>query len=356
MAQDTLFDSFTLGNFTLKNRLGVAPMTRMSSPGDSIPRKDVLEFLVRRARKGAAVVYTEAIVTDYESAQGYPGQARLLTQRQIEAWQPIVQAVQAEGAVMIVQLFHCGRQAWPEINPAGRVIAPSAVTCKQDNQMTGKPYHVPDAMSEFDIAHVINGFVESTRGAVAAGFDGVEIHCAHGYLHNQFLSSYSNQRTDNYGGTLENRFRFVHDTIQAVKAVMPADRLLVARISNWGIADMEVSLFADQKEWQDLIRLFSKEPLDAISVSTYDYSLPAFETNKTMAQLTREVTDLPIFICGRIHDRQSAQAAIQHADVVLSGKTSLLNPDWVEDIRQGKTMAAHQSEDANIAYTDTPLP
>jgi N-ethylmaleimide reductase len=79
-----------LKGFRLRNRLGVAPMTRMSSPGDSIPRADVLEFLVRRAQNGAALVYTEAIVTDFESAQGYPGQARLVTQRQIEAWRPVV--------------------------------------------------------------------------------------------------------------------------------------------------------------------------------------------------------------------------------------------------------------------------
>ncbi len=147
MEPEILFTPYQLGNFKLKNRLGVAPMTRMSSPGDSIPRQDVLDFLVRRAKNGAALVYTEAIVTDYESAQGYPDQARLLTQRQIEAWQPIVRAVQAEGAVMIMQMFHCGRMAWPEINPAGRVIAPSAVTPQQDNPLTGKPYHVPDAMS-----------------------------------------------------------------------------------------------------------------------------------------------------------------------------------------------------------------
>jgi 2,4-dienoyl-CoA reductase-like NADH-dependent reductase (Old Yellow Enzyme family) len=148
----------------------------------------------------------------------------------------------------------------------------------------------------------------------------------------------------------------VRETIQAVKSAMPSDRLLVARISNWGIADMAVSLFADHKEWQDLIQLFAKAPLDAISVSTYDYSLPAFDTNKTMARLTRDVTDLPVFICGRIHDRKSAVAALQDADVALSGKTALLNPDWVEDIRQGKVMEPHESEDANIAYTDTPLP
>ena len=100
-------------------------MTRMSSPGDSIPRQDVLEFLVRRARNGAALVYTEAIVTDYESAQGYPGQARLVTQSQIEAWRPVVKAIREAGAVSVMQMFHCGRVAWPEINPARRVIAPS---------------------------------------------------------------------------------------------------------------------------------------------------------------------------------------------------------------------------------------
>jgi len=356
MEHDILFTPYEIGKFKLKNRLGVAPMTRMSSPGDSIPRQDVLDFLIRRAKNGASVVYSEAIVTDYESAQGYPGQARLLTQRQIDAWQPVVKAVQAEGAVMIMQMFHCGRQAWPEINPAGRVIAPSALAPLQDNPLTGQPYHVPDAMSSFDIDHVINGFVETTKGAIAAGFDGIEVHCAHGYLLNQFLSSYSNQRTDEYGGTLENRFRMIHETIQAVKAVMPADRLLIARISNWGITDMKVSLFADHVEWQELIRLVSNEPLDAISVSTYDYSQPAFATDKTMAQLTRQVTDLPIFICGRIYDRHSAIQAIQDADVVLSGKSILLNPNWVEDVRQGKTMEPHQSEDANVAYTDTPLP
>ena len=204
MSQDILFSSIKVKNYTLKNRIGVAPMTRMSSPGDGIPRQDVLDFLIRRATNGAAVIYTEAIVTDYESAQGYPGQARMVTQRQIDAWKPVVKAIQNEGAIAIMQMFHCGRMAWPEINPAGRVIAPSPITPKQNNPVTGEPYPIPDVMSQFDIDHVIAGFVETARGAVEAGFDGVEIHGAHGYLICNFLSSYSNQRTDEYGGSVEN--------------------------------------------------------------------------------------------------------------------------------------------------------
>jgi 2,4-dienoyl-CoA reductase-like NADH-dependent reductase (Old Yellow Enzyme family) len=356
MGEDILFSPFRLNGFNLKNRIGVAPMTRMSSPGDSIPRRDVLDFLVRRAQNGAAIVYTEAFVTDYESAQGYPKQARLTTQRQIDAWKPVVQAIQSEGAVAIMQMFHCGRMAWPEVNPARRVIAPSAITPNQDNPMTGAPYPVPDAMTQFDIDHVINGFVETAKGAVEAGFDGIEIHGAHGYLINSFLSAYSNQRTDAYGGSVENRHRFAHEVIEAVRKVVPRERLLIFRISNWGVADMEVSLFESKAEWQQMIRLLSAEPIDAISVSTYGYSEKAFGTDRNMAQLTREVTDLPILICGKIYDRASADDALRDADMVLSAKSMLLNPDWVQDIRAGKELRRYESKEAGVAYTDTPLP
>jgi len=356
MSDNILFSSLQVKNFTLKNRIGVAPMTRMSSPGDSIPRQDVLEFLIRRAENGAAIVYTEAIVTDYESAQGYPGQARMVTQRQIDAWQPVVKAIQNEGAIAIMQMFHCGRMAWPEINPANRVIAPSGITPKQENPLTGEPYPEPDVMSQFDIDHVISGFVETAKGAVAAGFDGIEIHGAHGYLICNFLSSYSNQRTDRYGGSVENRFRFAHEVIQAVRKVVPGDRLLTFRISNWGVADMDVSLFESKSEYQEIIKMLSKEPIDVISVSTYAYQDKAFGTDQNMAEITREVTDLPLMICGQIYDRSSAEDALKHADIVLSGKSLLLNPNWVEDIRAEKQLPLYKSEEANIAYTDEPLP
>ncbi len=356
MNKDILFSPYKLKNFNLENRIGLAPMTRMSSPGDSIPRQDVLDFLVRRARNGASIIYTEAIVTDYESAQGYPGQARMVTQRQIEAWKSVVQAIQKEGAIAIMQMFHCGRMAWRAVNPAKRVIAPSPITPKQNNPMTDSPYPVPDAMSRFDIDHVIHGFMETARGAMEAGFSGVEVHGAHGYLISQFLSSYSNKRTDAYGGTVENRYRLVHQVIQAVRTVVPDDRLLTVRISNWGVADMEVSLFESKREYQEIIKLLSKEPIDAISVSTYDYKEKAFGTDQNMAQITREVTQLPIMICGQIYDRSSAEDALKDSDIVLSAKSMLLNPNWVEDVRVGKPLPLHKSEEANIAYTATPLP
>jgi len=211
-------------------------------------------------------------------------------------------------------------------------------------------------MSAFDIEHVITGFVETARGAIAAGFDGIEVHGAHGYLINNFLSSYSNRRTDEYGGSVENRYRFAHKIIQAVRQVVPPDRLLTFRVSNWGIADMDVSLCADKMEWQQIIKMLSKEPIDAISVSTYDYSAHAFDTDQNMGQITREVTDLPIMICGKIYDRATAEDALRDADIILSAKSILLNPNWIDDIRQGKKLPLYKSEKANVAYTDEPLP
>jgi N-ethylmaleimide reductase len=101
MSDGIVFSPLQLKGFTLKNRIGLEPMTRMSSPGESIPRQDVFDFLIRRAKNGAAIVYTEAIVTDYESAQGYPRQARLVTQRQIEAWKPVVRTIQKEGCFIV---------------------------------------------------------------------------------------------------------------------------------------------------------------------------------------------------------------------------------------------------------------
>ena len=355
MNNDIIFSPFQIKNFTLRNRLGVAPMTRISSPGNSIPRQDVLDFLVRRAENGAAIVYTEAIVTDYESSQGYPRQSRLTTQRQIDAWREVVENIHSHGGIAIMQMFHCGRMAWPEVNPAGRALAPSRLAPKQNNTMTGQPYPLPDVMSQFDIDHVINGFVETAKGAVMAGFDGIEIHGANGYLINQFLSSYSNQRDDNYGGSVENRFRFAREVIESVALVVPGDRLLTFRISNWGVADMEVSLFESAEEWQEMIGLLVRQPIDAISLSTYNFRDKAFGTDRNMAQLTRDVTPLPMMICGQIYDRESAEEALESADIALSSKSILLNPNWVEDVRAGVELPLHKSEDASVAYTDEPL-
>lgn len=356
MTENIPFSTLNVKNFNFKNRIGFAPITRMSSSGGGIPRQDAFDLLIRRAQNGAGIVYPEGVVTDYESAQGYPNATRMVTQPQIEAWRPVVKAIQKEGAIAIMQMFHTGRIGWPEVNPAKRIIAPSPIAPKGVNPINGMPYPIPDVISNFDINHVITGFVETAKGAMEAGFDGVEVHGAHGYLINQFLSSYSNKRKDDYGGSVSNRFRFAHEVIQAVRTVIPDNRLLTFRISNFGVADMEISLFESKAEYQEIISMLSDEPIDLVSISTYSYKEKAFRTEQNMAQITREVTDLPIMICGQIYNQSSAYDALQDADIILSGKSMLLNPNWVEDVRSGKELPLYCSEDADIAFTDQPLP
>ena len=355
MNTDVVFSPFKLKNITIRNRLGVAPMTRLTAGPDSIPRNDVFEFLVRRAENGAGIVYTEGIVTDFESSQGYPHQGRILTQQQIDAWGETAEGIRRHGALAIMQFFHCGRISWPEVNPAGRIIAPSPLPHGAANNFTNSPYPVPDEMSRFDIEHVINGFVESARGAMAAGFDGIELHGAHGYLINEFLSSHSNQRSDEYGGPLENRFRFARKIIRATRAVLPDDRLLTFRVSNWGMADLAIFQYPTLDEWQALIKLLSNEAIDAISLSCYKFNDRVYGTDKNLARVTREVTTLPLMVCGKIHDYATAEQALQDADIALSGKSILFNPNWVEDVRARKKLPLHESREAKIAYGEKVL-
>ena len=211
-------------------------------------------------------------------------------------------------------------------------------------------------MSRFDIEHVVHGFVETAKGAMAAGFDGVEIHGAHGYLITQFLSTYSNQRTDDYGGPVENRFRFAREIIRAVRPVVPPDRLLTFRISNWGIADMEVSLFGDSQEWQGLIRLLSAEPIDAISVSTYRYADKAFGTDKTMAGLTREDDEAAAYDLRadpRPDGMRGRPEGCRHRPF---GQVDAFEPELGGRREAGEKLPLHKSSEANVAYTETPLP
>ncbi len=240
MMTTSLFSPMPINNITFKNRIGVAPMTRMSAGDNSIPRKDVLDFLVTRAKNNAGLVYNEAIVTDDASAQGYPGQARLLNQDQVDAWKQVTDKIREYGAVSVCQVFHCGRMAYEGINPANRVIGPSPIAPKQDNPMTGAPYPVPEQMNR---------------------------------------------------------------------------------------VDMDVSLFESKAEWQEMIQLFS-----------------------------REATTLPILICGKIHDRKTADEALKDAAMVLSGKSMLLNPNWVSEVEAAKELKLYGSDEAGIAYTKTPLP
>ncbi|AGG89744.1 NADH:flavin oxidoreductase/NADH oxidase [Rhodanobacter denitrificans] len=228
-----LFDPFTQRSLTLRNRLVVSPMCEYSAV-DGVPNDWHLVHLGSRAVGGAGAVIAEATAVSAEGRIS-PQDTGLWNQAQVEAWQPIARFIKAHGAIAGVQLAHAGRKAstlrpWEGHGPvpAGqgdwRIVAPSALPFDDG-------WQVPQALDEAGIQAVIADFREATRRALAAGFNLVEVHAAHGYLLHQFLSPLSNRREDRYGGSFENRTRLVREVIVAVREVWPAELPLWLRLS-----------------------------------------------------------------------------------------------------------------------------
>ena len=273
---DCLFEPITIGNMELKNRLIMTPMGT-GYGGDGYVTERLTEYLAARARGGIGLITVEVAFIHSLGKAGLHGELGINDDKYIPKLKELSDAIHKAGSKVVIQLNHAGRYARSE-NLGDTPVAPSAIA----SNYTGE---TPRELSTEEVEAIVEAFAEGARRAKDAGFDGVEIHGAHGYLINQFLSSYSNQRTDGYGGSVKNRYRFAHKIIQAVSKVIPEHCLLTFRISDWGVADMEVSLFEKKEEYQEIIKLLSNDPLDAISVSTYEYHAKAFGTDQNMAQL-----------------------------------------------------------------------
>lgn len=218
-----LFSPVTLGALELSNRLVMAPLTRSRSGVDGVPGDDVVEYYRQRASMG--MIVSEGTYPAF-AGQGFVRQPGLVTDAQIAGWKRVTDAVHAEGGLIIAQVMHAGRVAHPA-NTGGRpVVAPSAVAVEGETRTyDGKqPFPVPHALTVEELPGVMAEFVQGSRNAIAAGFDGVELHGANGYLLHEFLAPSANHRTDSYGGSPENRARFVIETTAAVAEAIGADR------------------------------------------------------------------------------------------------------------------------------------
>ena len=227
----SLFDPIDLGAIHLNNRIVMAPLTRSRAVAGEVPNPLAIEYYAQRASTG--LIISEATQISRQG-QGYPNTPGLFTDEQVAGWAPILDAVHAQDGKMVAQLWHVGRVSVSAYQPdGGQPVGPSAIAAegqamKPDFSMT--PFEVPRALTIDDIAGIVADYAHATEMAKKAGFDGVEIHAANGYLIDQFLKDGSNQRDDRYGGSIENRARFLLEVVTAVVAVFGADRVGV-RIS-----------------------------------------------------------------------------------------------------------------------------
>jgi N-ethylmaleimide reductase len=220
-----LLESYQLGPYTLKNRIVMAPLTRNRAGSGNVPQPMNAEYY--RQRASAGLIVTEATQISPQG-MGYPGTPGIHSPEQVEGWKLVTQAAHEHDGLIFLQLWHVGRVSHPSLQPNGALpVAPSAIAPEGDAATYSgpQPFVTPRALETDEIPGIVEDYRRAAQNSVTAGFDGVEIHSANGYLLDQFLHDGSNKRTDRYGGSIENRARFLMEVVEAVTNVWGSDRV-----------------------------------------------------------------------------------------------------------------------------------
>jgi len=338
-----LFTPVQVGRYTLANRMVMAPMTRSRAGDDGVPSELAATYYGQRA--GAGLIITECAYVS-PMGRGYVRTPGIQTDAQVTAWKKVADAVHGKGGRIFMQLWHTGRISHPALLPGNAVpVAPSAIKpAGQSWTLTGpQDFVTPRALEIEEIAGIVTDFRNATRRALEAGFDGVELHAASGYLPEQFLSSGSNQREDPYGGTVENRARFILEVLDGMVAEAGSDRV--------GIK------IAPEMNFNDIT--------DANPQETYTYLVDQLR-DRHLAYLHVALFGTPVdyhallrprfkgaYLIGGGLDQQRAEAALAdgRADAAVFGGAFLANPDLPERFRQG---APVNTPDPDTFYTPGP--
>lgn len=311
-----------LGPYELKNRMVMAPMTRNRAGKDLSPTEQTVTYYAQRASAG--LIVTEATQVS-DDAAGYASTPGVHSDAQVAAWRKVTDAVHARGGRIFLQLWHVGRISHPSLRPDGSTpIAPSEIAA-EGNAFTydgPKPFPVPRALQTEEIPAYVERFRAAARHAIEAGFDGVELHAANGYLIDQFLRDGTNRRTDRYGGSLENRARFLLEIVEAVSAEIGAARVGV-RVSPAGSFN-SMSDSDPETIFTHVARALSGRGLAYLHLSMLQASDPL------AAKVRRAFGG--VLIANGGYDRESAEAAIAagEADLIAFGASFLANPDLPE--------------------------
>ncbi|MNX29066.1 NADH oxidase [compost metagenome] len=341
-AHASLFTPLRVGKeLTLSNRLAVAPMTRVSATADGHATKQMADYYGAFAAGGFGLVITEGIYTDKAHAQGYLFQPGLADDAQRDAWRTVVDRVHAHGGRIVAQLMHAG--ALSQGNPHRITTKGPSAVLPAGQQMAfyrgAGPYRMPEAMSADDIAEAVEAFAQAARRAQEAGFDGVEIHGANGYLLDQFLTAHTNLREDRYGGSLDNRLRLTVDVIQAVRQAT-AERFVVGvRCSQGKVNDFTHKWAGGEADAARIFGMLGALPIDYLHTTEFEAWRPAFgEHGPSLAALARRHVSVPVLANGSLHDAMQAEGmmARQEADFVSLGRGALTHADWPARLRAGE--------------------
>lgn len=347
MQHRSLFEPTSLGPLTLKNRIVMPPLTRQRSaqPGD-VPTQVMARYYQQRASAGLIVSEGTQIEP---RGQGYAWTPGIYNQAQVDGWRTVTDAVHAEGGVIFAQLWHVGRVSHSALQPDNAApVAPSAIQAQKVKAFietgpgTGALVEpsTPRELSVAEIKALVELYAQAARNALDAGFDGVEIHSANGYLVNQFISAHANQRTDEYGGSLHNRLRFLREVVQAVSAVVGPDRLGVrfAPLFTSTEEDRVYIGFVEDDPHQtyiEAIKVLEQEGIAYLSIAEADWA-NAPDLPEAFRREVRSTFSGRIIYAG-LYTAERAARVIESglADLVAFGRPFIANPDLPERIANG---------------------
>ena len=339
-----LFASVTLGPYTLKNRIVMPPLTRSRStqPGN-IPNELMASYYTQRASAGFMV--TEGTQIE-PRGQGYAWTPGIHSHAQIEGWKKVTQAVHAAGGIIFAQLWHVGRVSHISLQPQGaQPVAPSAITADNVKVFietapgagTLADPSEPRALSTDEVSELVAMYASAARNALEAGFDGIELHCANGYLVNQFISEHSNTRDDQYGGSLTNRLRFLKEIVAAVSAVVGADRLGVRFAPLFASTD-ETRVYLGLVEsdphhtYIEAIKVLEQAGIAYLSIAEADWD-NAPDLPETFYQAVRAEFSGRIIYAGKYTTEKSVHMLAKgYGDLFAFGRPFIANPDLPERI------------------------
>ena len=338
-----LFTPLKVGALTLSNRLLMAPLTRARSDLAHMPNELMAEYYAQRASAGLIVTECTMVAPNTSAFVTEPG---IYSPEQVEAWKATTAAVHAKGGKIFMQIWHAGRAAHPLLNQGADNVSASAIAVSGDIQTpSGKVAHaVPHALTTAEISTLVASFANGAKNAVAAGFDGVEVHAANGYLIDQFLRESANHRTDNYGGSMENRARFLFEILSAVGAAIGSDRVGV-RLSPLNSYNSMID--SDPIGWTE----FLADRLNDFNLAYLHMMRADFFQQQTGDVMTAARAHYKGVLIGNMgYSSEEAEAAIRDKklDAVAFGTAFLANPDLPARLQAG---AALNVPDQSTFYT-----
>lgn len=343
---DVLFKPFSLGKLSLVNRIVMAPMTRAFSPG-GVPGQDVVDYYRRRAENGVGLIITEGTLINHPAATDNPSIPNFHGEEALAGWKRVVDAVHEAGGRIVPQLWHVGmtRKNGSLPHPEAPSIGPSGL------DLQGQKVNEP--MTQEEIDQVVQAFAQAAADAKRIGFDGIELHGAHGYLIDQFLWERTNQRTDKYGGNLEARTRFAVEVIEACRRAVGPDFPIIIRLSQWKSSEYTAKLAATPELLGQLLAPLVQAGVDIFHCSTRRFWEPEFEgSSLNFAGWVKRLTGKPTITVGSVglddefmgsfrgksagtSDIKELLARLEQNefDLVAIGRALLVDPAWAEKVR-----------------------